>query len=105
MSNFEERINILHMKLTVLVGSKGENDSEFTFQDFYDVEELIKAYSATIPRETAKCAPTEAEIKCERVSRFCKTQRSLIRNGKAQPDVKLLTDIIWILEDKENEKE
>ena len=41
MDNFEERIKVLYPKLTLLTGAKGEGDSEFTFQDLYDIEYLM----------------------------------------------------------------
>ena len=88
------------------------NEADYALQRLLELEEAIgntkthyaaivyksQTHDAIITAITALRAQSEAEKKIERVSRFCKTQRSLIRNGKAQPDAKLLTDIIWILE-------
>lgn len=98
MSETERAIEYFKQYETYL----GNKISEYLSKSFNSVgeytEELTKEKSVYSLAITALKQQSEAERKCERVSRFCKTQRSLIRNGKAQPDVKLLTDIIWILE-------
>ena len=47
---------------------------------------------------TALKSQSSAEQKIERITRYCKTCRNLIRMGKQKSDVSNLTDIIYILE-------